>query len=69
MQNPFMKTSPTGNSQLVETLGSLSALLGAITAGFVFMSIKKMGTEVHYLMSPLSWALSNLILCPVFTSV
>jgi hypothetical protein len=45
----------------------MSALLGAITAGFVFMSIKKMGTEVHYIMSPLSWSLANLILCPLFT--
>ena len=68
MQNPFT-SSPTGNSQLVEMLGSVSALMGAITAGFVFMSIKKMGTEVHYVMSPLSWAVSNLILCPVFTGI
>jgi hypothetical protein len=50
-------------------MGTLTALLGGITGGLTFTSIKKMGSEVHYIMSPLSWCLANLLLCPIFTII
>ena len=45
----------------------MCALIGAITAGLTFVSIKKMGKDVHYVMSPFAWCLANLLICPVFT--
>jgi drug/metabolite transporter (DMT)-like permease len=67
MQNPFSASSNTQIDSFHETIGASLAISGAITLGMVSVMIKKMGKEVHYLMSPLSWAIANLVICPVFT--
>lgn len=66
MQNPFGQTYNT-NGELAENVGTLCAFLGAVTGGMTFVSVKKMGKDVHYIMSPLSWCISNLIMMPFLT--
>ena len=69
MQNPFQSQSYTNNTFAFESIGALMSLLGAVTMGITSVLIKKMGKEVHFLMSPLSWAIANLIFCPIFNGL
>ncbi|TNV76672.1 hypothetical protein FGO68_gene12186 [Halteria grandinella] len=67
-------TNPFGAAKMdedpfIENVGVICSLLGAVTGGMAFTAVKKMGKEVHYLMSPWSWCIANFILAPIFTVV
>jgi len=72
IQNPFGEgathTMEVGFSD--DMIGSALALIGALMGSTVSISIRKITTrsKLHYMVIPIGFLLSNLVLCPVFLS-